>query len=44
MGFSINGFTPTWMVYFMENPIEIGDLGASLFEDTQQFLEVCSSI
>ena len=31
---SKNRGTPKWMVYFMENPIKIDDLGVQLFWDT----------
>ena len=31
VGGSINGGTPKWMVYFMENPIKMDDLGVPLF-------------
>ena len=34
MGVSKNRGTPKWMVYFMENPIEIHDLGVPLFLET----------
>jgi ribosome-associated protein YbcJ (S4-like RNA binding protein) len=27
MGVSINGGTAKWMVYFMENPVKMDDLG-----------------
>ena len=30
MGVSKNSGTPKWMVYFMENPIEMDDLGGFL--------------
>jgi hypothetical protein len=28
------GVDPSWMVYFMDNPIEIDDLGVPLLEET----------
>ena len=31
MGGSINGGTPKWMVYFLENPIQMDDLGYAYF-------------
>ncbi len=34
MGVSKNSGTPKWMVYFMENPIKIDDLGVPLFLET----------
>ncbi len=34
MGVSINRDTPKWMVYFMENPIKMDDLGVPLFLET----------
>ena len=34
MGVSINGGTPKWMVYFMENPIKMDDLGVPPFMET----------
>ena len=30
----IGGFPPKWMVYFMENPIKMDDLGVPLFLET----------
>ena len=30
----IGGKTPKWMVYFMENPIKMDDLGVPLFLET----------
>ena len=34
MGVSKNGGTPKWMVYFMENPIKMDDLGVPLLLET----------
>ena len=34
MGVSKNRGTPKWMVYFMENPIKMHDLGVPLFLET----------
>ena len=34
MGVSKNNGTPKWMVYFIENPIKIDDLGIPLFLET----------
>ena len=34
MGVSKNNGTPKWMVYFMENPIKIDDLGVPLYLET----------
>ena len=34
MGVSKNNGTPKWMVYFMENPIKMDDLGVPLFLET----------
>ena len=31
---SKNSGTPQWMVYFMENPIKMDDLGVALFLET----------
>ena len=37
----IGGKPPKWMVYFMENPIKMDDLGIPLiFGNTQMFLFV----
>ena len=38
MGVSINRGTQKWMVYFMENPIKIDDLGVPLFLETPTFI------
>ena len=35
---SKNRGTPKWMVYFMENPIKIDDLGVPLFLETPMSL------
>ena len=34
MGVSKNKGTPKWMVYFMETPIKMDDLGVPLFLET----------
>ena len=34
MGVSKNRGIPKWMVYFMENPIKMDDLGVPLFLET----------
>ena len=34
MGVSKNRGTPKWIVYFMENPIKMDDLGVPLFLET----------
>ena len=34
MGVSKNSGTPKWMVYFMENPINMDELGVPLFLET----------
>ena len=34
MAVSKNTGTPKWMVYFMENPIKMDDLGVPLFLET----------
>ena len=34
MGVSKNRSTPKWMVYFMENPIKMDDLGVPPFLET----------
>ena len=33
----IGGITPKWMVYFMENPIKMDDLGVPLFLETPTY-------
>ena len=37
MGVSKNKGTPKWMVYFMENPIRMDDLGVPLFLETPKY-------
>ena len=39
MGVSINGGTPKWMVYLLENPIKVDDLGVAPFMETLTSLE-----
>ena len=39
MGVSKNRGTPKWMVYFMENPIKMDDLGVPLFLETPKSRE-----
>ncbi len=39
MGVSKNRGTPKWMVYFMENPIKMDDLGVPLFLETPKSLQ-----
>ena len=34
MGVSINGYPNSWMVYFMESPIQMDDLGVPPFQET----------
>ena len=34
VGVSKNSGTPKWMVYIMENPIKMDDLGVPLFSET----------
>ena len=38
VGVSKNRGTPKWMVYFMENPIQMDDLGVPLFLETPMCL------
>ena len=42
MGVSKNRGIPKWMVYFMENPIKMDDLGIPLFLETPIYVFVCS--
>ena len=39
LGVSINGGTPKWMVYLLENPIKVDDLGVAPFMETRTSLE-----
>ena len=36
-GFQSHGGTPKWMVYFMETPIKMDDLGVPLFQETSNY-------
>ena len=36
-GFHSHGGTPKCLVYFMENPIKIDDLGVPLIQETSKF-------
>ena len=40
MGVNPKRSTPTWMVYFMENPIKMDDLGVPLFWGYQMFFRL----
>ena len=38
MGGSVNVGSPKWLVYFMENPIKMDDLGVPLFQETSIYM------
>ena len=40
-GFHSHGRTPKWMVYFMENPIKMDDLGVALFQEPPNMVFLC---